>query len=218
MMEKQWIAMLLLAFGAGSAVAQTHSPQPPMQQAPAVDWRLELLDTAVRKGKAEGLISGNFVNEFNRIFDTNGSITVKARVLKSLPEKGCKRIEVTYLKPGAWMPTGRSDATFKHAIDHCVSVGQASAKAASASRKRNIATPTEQISSEQGISVVHSQSQRYSYTRTYDFMADPHLASAVARHYKLSPTRFALKPIEERFALTEAYLIEKGRLPKPPSR
>lgn len=54
MMEKQWIAMLLLAFGAGSAVAQTHSPQPPMQQAPAVDWRLELLDTAVRKGKAEG--------------------------------------------------------------------------------------------------------------------------------------------------------------------
>ena len=93
MMEKQWIAMLLLAFGAGSAVAQTHSPQPPMQQAPAVDWRLELLDNAVRKGKAEDRISGNFVNEFNRIFDTNGSITVKARVLKSLPEKGCKRIE-----------------------------------------------------------------------------------------------------------------------------
>lgn len=139
-------------------------------------------------------------------------------MLKSLPEKGCKRIEVTYLKPGAWMPTGRSDATFKHAIDHCVSVGQAPAKAASASRKRNIATPTEQITSEQGISVVHSQSQRYSYTRTYDFMADPHLASAVARHNKLSPTRFALKPIEEQFALTEAYLIEKGRLPKPPSR
>jgi hypothetical protein len=88
MMEKQWIAMLLLAFGAGSAVAQTHSPQPPMQQAPAVDWRLELLDNAVRKGKAEGWISGNFVNEFNRIFDTNGSITGQGQGAQVTARKG----------------------------------------------------------------------------------------------------------------------------------
>lgn len=87
MMEKQWIAMLLLAFGAGSAVAQTHSPQPPMQQAPAVDWRLELLDNAVRKGKAEDRISGNFVNEFNRIFDTNGSITVRPGCSSHCPKR-----------------------------------------------------------------------------------------------------------------------------------
>lgn len=211
-MGKQLIAMLLLAFGVGPAVAQTHGPQQPMQQAPAVDWRLELLDTAVRKGKAEDRISGNFVNEFNRIFDTNGSITVKARVLKSLPEKGCKRIEVSYLKAGAWMPTGRSDATFKHLIDHCVTVGKAPAKAASAARKRNIATQTQQIVSEQGVSVVHSQSQRYSRTATYDFMSDPHLAADVARHNKLSPVRFALKSDGERFALTKAYLEETDHM------
>lgn len=103
--------------------------------APAVDWRSEFLDAAARKGRAEDRITGNFVNEFNRVFDTGGSLKIKARVLKSLPEKGCKRIEVTYQKAEVWMPTGRSDATFKHLIDHCVTVGKETAKAAPAARR-----------------------------------------------------------------------------------
>lgn len=82
-----------------------------------------LLIQAIRAGQASGVLTGAIDEHFTRQFHSTGALQVKARVVKDLARRDCKRLEVVYTKEDVDTPKGKTQAVLTTELDYCLDGG-----------------------------------------------------------------------------------------------
>ena len=137
-------------------------------------------------------------DDFNQVFRVQGPVSVKARVVKSLPTKGCKRIEVSYQRPDVWVPTifkTGADLSIKHQIDYC--------------RTGTVKAPESAVVGRQAqpqASTAQGYTQSRTIVSTYDVARDAGEMSKIAREMGMKPLDLMLMPPREQQKLLLDYL------------
>lgn len=82
-----------------------------------------LLSQAIRNGEAAGLMTGAIDEHFSRQFNSTGFLGVRARVMHTLPNPDCKRLEVVFVKADVDTPKGRTEGILATQLDYCLDGG-----------------------------------------------------------------------------------------------
>lgn len=80
----------------------------------------DLLREAAQAGSAQGVMVGAVAEHFTRQFRSEGTLLVRATVLKSYKREGCKRMDVLFTKKDVDTPKGRTDANLSIKLNYCV--------------------------------------------------------------------------------------------------
>lgn len=80
----------------------------------------DLMVETIRKGSAEGVMSGEIAKKFADQFRSNGTLLVNAKVLKRYKQKGCARLEVDYTKKDVPTAKGPAAAHLNTQINYCI--------------------------------------------------------------------------------------------------
>ena len=80
----------------------------------------DMLVKTIQNGHIEGVMIGDMAEHLTREFRSTGPLLVQAKIVKSLPQEGCKRIEVIYTKKGVTTPKGLTDAILKMKLNYCL--------------------------------------------------------------------------------------------------
>lgn len=78
-----------------------------------------LLIRAIEQGVAHGVLVGNAATYVRQKFDTNNPIEIDVRPLRTLPQPGCSRLEVTTRQRDVLQNTERGDQALTYQISHC---------------------------------------------------------------------------------------------------
>lgn len=80
----------------------------------------DMLVKTIQNGHIEGIMIGDIAEHLTREFRSTGTLLVEAKVVKSLPQEDCKRIEVTYTKKDVTTPKGLTGVILKMKLNYCL--------------------------------------------------------------------------------------------------
>ena len=78
-----------------------------------------LLMRAAERGEAHGILSGTRATYLQRRFDTTSQIDVDVRLLRTLPQPGCGRLEVTTRQRAVLVNGNRQDHELVYQLSFC---------------------------------------------------------------------------------------------------
>jgi hypothetical protein len=90
-----------------------------------LDYRLPvselkpLLNLAIERGTARGVLSGESAAYLQRRFGTTAPLEIDVRALHPLPRPGCSRLEVTTRQSGVMEQGQREDKALTYQLNYC---------------------------------------------------------------------------------------------------